>query len=134
MEGTTYTVSFGKKLQEEFQRFPKDQQDKIIAFADLYERVGLVDFDLYEGKIAPSWSGLDESNPLHGYCRENFLWHYHIGIPEYHQRHEKYKTSEWVLHFMWPHQSSHIVLVDIYSHYVRGGEFYLPPEDYLLEA
>ena len=133
MPSTALTVSFGARFAEEFPRFPTDQQDKILAFVEQFERHGLNDFAKFEGKIARSGADLDDDDPLKAFCENNNLWHYHIGIPEYEERHEKYKTSDWVLHFMWP-EKNHIVLVDIYSHYTSDGGFYLPSEGYLKQA
>lgn len=126
-----YTWSVKNQFQTEFDNFPEDQQDKIIEFTDLYEVHGLNDFDVYEGKIAPSWSGADIDPDVHEYAKSNELWHYHIGIPEYREVHSKYKTSEWALHFQWPNKGNHIILVDLYTHYLSDGTYYLPPESSL---
>lgn len=122
----TYTWKLSSQFQTEFGNFPQDQQDKIIDFTDIYEVHGFSDFNLYEGKIAQSWSGPDMSKEDFDFAKDNDLWHYHIGIPNYTQVHGKYKTSDWVLHFQWPNMGNSIALVDLYSHYTRDGRFYLP--------
>ena len=125
-----YTWSFSIVFAEEFKQFPSPDQDKILDFIEIYETHGLSDFSKYEGKISPSWSG-NISQDNYSYAQDNALWHYHIGIPDYQQRHSAYKTSDWVLHFQWKNRGDHITIVDLYSHYKTDGTFYLPPEDYL---
>ena len=126
----TYLWSFSDLFAKEFSGLPQSDQDKILDFTDIYEEYGLEEFSVYEGKIAPSWSGGADAEALR-YARSNHLWHYHVGVPEYRQFHTAYKTSDWLLHFTWPHRGSHILLVDLYSHYTSAGDFYLPPESYL---
>jgi hypothetical protein len=83
-------------------------------------------------KLPPSWSGLEQSNPNYDYTRNNNLWHYHIGLPNYVAVHGQYKTSDMVLHFQWPNKGDFINLVDMYYHYkASDGTFYLPPPSYL---
>lgn len=125
-----YTYSFLSKFKAEFANFPKDQQEKILDFLQIYLAHGFADFSKYTGKISPSWAGLEETDPNYIYCHANSLWHYHIGIPEYVKNHDKYKTSEWVLHFQMS-SDTHINLVDIYSHYDKKGNFYIPSGEYL---
>lgn len=120
-----YTYTFLPQFALEFGIFPEDQQQKVLDFLEIYENYGLSDFGKYEGKISPSWVGLEESDPDYIYCHANALWHYHIGFPEYIENHPKYKTSEWVLHFQIS-SNSHINIVDMYSHYDRHGIFYIP--------
>jgi hypothetical protein len=129
-----YTYSFKQKFAAEFANFPIDQQDKIFDFLDTYEKYGLVDFSNYVGKITPSWKGALPGGADYNYALTNYLWHYHIGLPYYAATaHGQYKTSDWVLHFQWPKQGDHIFLVDLYSHYTRTGQFYLPSADYLTD-
>jgi hypothetical protein len=128
MEDTNYEVYYLPQFKKEFTNYPTYQQDKILDFTDIYEVYGLSNFDKYEGKITPSWSNLDPSDPNYSYTRDNNLWHYHIGIPEYKQMHSKYKTSKVVLHFQWEDKGNIINLVDLYNHYLRDGTFYLPPK------
>lgn len=123
---TTYTHAFKTQFATEFARFPTAQQDKVLNFLLKYAQVGLSDFEQYEGKISPSWSG-NATTANYLFALANELWHYHIGIPEYTSTHSKYKTSDWVLHFQWPGQGNHIDIVDLYSHKTYFGNFYMPP-------
>jgi hypothetical protein len=129
---TLYTFGLKKQFAIEFERFPKDQQDKILDFTDIFEAEGLTDFSKYTGKITPSWAGDSTPAASKHYAFANDLWHYHIGIPHYASVHPKYMTSDWVLHFQWPNQGNHIDIVDVYSHYKSDGSFYLPPVSSLL--
>lgn len=126
-----YTWSFKKQFAKEFSRYPLDQQDKIIAFLDLFEQHGLGNFNLYQGKISPSWGGLEPADPRFSFAKTHHLWHYHIGIPKYVMKHGKYLTSDWVLHFQWKDKGEHINLVDICYHYRNDGTFHLPHHTYL---
>lgn len=129
-----YQVSFLPAFQREFKNFPVDQQDKVLDFIETYEEYGLTDFSKYEGKISPSWRGLETTDPNYTYTRSNHLWHYHIGIPTYKSVHSTYKTSDMVLHFQWPNKGEKINLVDMYYHYTNGGDFYLPTPQYLVKV
>lgn len=120
-----YTTSFRTQFAVEFKNFPRDQQDKILDFTDIFETHGLSDFTKYVGKISPSWSG-SATPAAQAFAKANDLWHYHIGLPGYTQVHSKFKTSDWVLHFQWINRGDHIDLVDLYSHYRADGTFYLP--------
>ena len=126
----TFTAGFKQKFGAEFERFPIDQQTKVLGFAHTFQTHGLRDLSRYEGKITPSWSG-NATKADYEYALENDLWHYHIGLPTYRTIHPAYKTSDWVLHFQWINKGRHIDLVDVYSHYTRDGSFYLPTADYL---
>jgi hypothetical protein len=126
----TFTVGFKQKFASEFDRFPQDQQDKILSFVETYQLHGLSDFSNYVGKIAPSWSRGATQGAI-DFATDNALWHYHVGHPTYKQIHPKYMTSDWVLHFQWVNGGNHIDLIDVYSHYTRDGSFYLPTADYL---
>lgn len=121
----TYSFSFKRQFAIEFTRFPIDQQNKILDFTDTFVAHGLSDFTKYIGKIAPSWGG-SATHSAEVFARANHLWHYHIGLPSYAQVHEKYKTSDWVLHFQWVDRGNHIDILDLYSHYKYDGSFYMP--------
>jgi hypothetical protein len=127
-----FTVDYGKQFAHEFQRYPTDQQDAIIKFSLNFQEYGLSDFSKYEGKISPSWKGVEESDPRYNYARSNKLWHYHIGIPSYKPSRygNNYLTSDYVLHFQ-RNSETKITLVDILFHYHADGTFHLPPQDYL---
>ncbi|UKY38199.1 hypothetical protein [Pantoea dispersa] len=129
-----YTVSFGKLFAKEFANFTESDQDKVLDFTDRFEQCGLGDFTQYVGKISPSWANLDSDHPNFTYAMSNSLWHYHIGLPKYTQRHAKYFTSDWVVHFQWRQGDTHIHLVDMCYHYTADGKFYLPGPQYLEKA
>ncbi|EMD9275296.1 hypothetical protein VWV82_003939 [Cronobacter malonaticus] len=129
-----YTVSFGKLFAKEFEHFNEKDQDKVLDFTELFERYGLADFSKYPGKISPTWSNLESDDPDFIYAMTNRLWHYHVGLPEYVQRHPKYMTSDWVLHFQWTQGDYNIHLVDMCYHYTQDGKFYIPKPHYLEKA
>jgi hypothetical protein len=129
-----FTLSFGRKFATEFKNFPKDQQDKILDFWGLVSTHGLTHFSFFPGKISPSWCGLSSTDPRYSFTQDNSLWHYHIGIPSYRKNHDKYSTSDWVLHFQWVNYrngGTHINLIDVYQHYSSDGTFYIPHPSYL---
>ena len=128
----SYTWEFGKKFAVEFKNYPENQQDKILEFTDIYEENGLSDFSKFQGKIAPSWRGIDKTHPIYDFTYSNSLWHYHVGLPEYiKSKYNNYLTSDMILHFQWKNNSNHIRVLDITWHYKRNGEFWLPNSDYL---
>lgn len=129
------TWDFKTLFLKEYANFPPDQQDAIDDFTDLVEAGALGNFALFQGKMSQSWSGLDPSDPVYTFAFSNNLWHYHVGIPNYHQVHSKYKTSDWVLHFQWDGWRTggrHVSLVDCYQHYKADGSFYMPSANYLV--
>lgn len=128
-----YTVGFSRQFAAEFVRFPPGQQLLVTGFIATFQSVGMSDFTRYEGKIAPSWSGIPPDHANAQYARQHSLWHYHIGHPDYARNHTKYATSDWLLHFQWANRGPHIDLVDLYSHYTSRGQFYLPPISALCE-
>lgn len=127
----SYDVFRSEKFSFEFNNYPVNQQDKILDFTEIYEEHGLGDFSKYEGKISHSWKGLANTDPDYIYAKSNNLWHYHIGLPEYTQVHDQYKTSDIVLHFERPESDTEITLIDCYAHYTYNGSFYLPSQHYL---
>ena len=128
----SYTWEFGKKFAVEFKNYPENQQDKILDFTDIYEENGLSDFSKFQGKIAPSWRGIDKTHPIYDFTYSNSLWHYHVGLPEYiKSKYNNYLTSDMILHFQWKSNANHIRVLDITWHYKRNGEFWLPNSDYL---
>ena len=128
----SYTWEFGKKFAVEFKNYPENQQDKILDFTDIYEENGLSDFSKFQGKIAPSWRGIDKTHPIYDFTYSNSLWHYHVGLPDYiKSKYNNYLTSDMILHFQWKNKANHIRVLDITWHYKRNGEFWLPNSDYL---
>lgn len=126
-----YDVSFSVKFLSEYPNFPADQQQAIVNFVATFKEFGL-DFDKYQGKIAPSYRMQDKTQASYEYVFKNNLWHYHLGLPKYVKSNfGTYHTSDMILHFQ--KISTHeIKIVDITSHYKVTGEFWLPTEDYLL--
>ena len=128
----SYSWEFGKQFAVQFGRYPKDQQDKILDFTDIYEAFGLKDFSKYQGKIAPSWRGIDKTDPIYDFTYSNNLWHYHIGMPDYMKsRYNNYSTSDMILHFQRKDHINLIRLLDITWHYKANGEFWLPAAECL---
>ena len=90
------------------------------------------DFSKFQGKIAPSWRGIEKTNPIYDFTYSNSLWHYHVGLPDYiKSKYNNYLTSDMILHFQWKSNANHIRVLDITWHYKRNGEFWLPNSDYL---
>ena len=128
----SYTWEFGKKFAVEFKNYPENQQDKILDFTDIYEENGLSDFSKFQGKIAPSWRGIEKTHPIYDFTYSNSLWHYHVGLPEYiKSKYNNYLTSDMILHFQWKNNSNHIRVLDITWHYKANGLFWLPTSEYL---
>jgi len=129
-----FTYSFNVIFAKTFKGLSISDQDKVLDFLEIFEVNGLSDFQLYEGKISPSWASLDPSDANYTYAQANNLWHYHVGLPSYVQRHGKYKTSDWVLHFQWVHGANHIDIADMCYHYSMDGTFYLPNPPFFVKA
>lgn len=124
----TYRYRFTQQFAQEFANYPLDQQEAILDFLEVFEQYGLADFSHYQGKISPSWK-----NSADNFARDNHLWHYHIGLPHYRKAHNKYQTSDMILHFQWRYGDMHILVVDITWHYKANGSFWLPSADRLLD-
>ena len=128
----SYSWEFGKQFAVQFGRYPEDQQDKILDFTDVYEQNGLSDFSKFQGKISPSWRGIDKTDPIYDFTYSNNLWHYHIGMPDYvKSKYNNYSTSDMILHFQRKDHIKHIRLLDITWHYKANGEFWLPTSECL---
>ena len=128
----SYTWEFGKQFAVEFSNYPEKQQNKILDFTDIYEEYGLSEFSKYQGKISPSWRGIEKTDPIYDFTYSNNLWHYHVGLPEYTKsKYNNNLTSDMVLHFQWKKSSTHIRILDITDHYKSNGEFWLPNRNYL---
>jgi hypothetical protein len=67
----SYTWEFGKQFAVEFGNYPENQQDKILDFTDIYEEFGLSDFSKYQGKISPSWRGIEKTDPIYDFTYSN---------------------------------------------------------------
>jgi hypothetical protein len=121
----TFTVGFGPQWSREWKQYQPDQKIKVGEFVQLYQAHGL-DPTKLPGRISPSWMGLQPQHPNYAYTQNNFLWHYHIGLPQYTKSAVGDHTSDWVLHFQWVGRGSHIDLLELSTHQVMG-KFYLPP-------
>lgn len=130
---SSYNILFGKKFAKQFVNYPIEDKEKIYNFYRIYKQYGLDNFDVYEGKISPSWIGLVHESTTYAYARQNHLWHYHVGMPTFVVRHNKYKTSDYVLHFQWKDKGNEIKVIDYCYHYTEIGDFYLPDETYLAD-
>lgn len=129
----TYKVSFGKEFAKESVNYPKDQKQAIADFVNTFQNFGLADYSKYQGKISPSWSGINMTQESYDYAYTNHLWHYHLGIPSYKNIGQPYYTSDYILHFQWKNRGNEIALLDCSSHYTSTKIFYLPPERYLVK-
>lgn len=78
-----FSFEYGVQFALEFEHYPIDQQDAITDFLYIYQQNGLKDFTKYQGKIAPSWRGIDKTDPIYDFTFSHNLWHYHLGLPEY---------------------------------------------------
>lgn len=100
------------------------EQDKILTWMDNVKKYGLFNYPqlAMPGKLAPSWSNLDPTDPHYAYAQKNNLWHYHIGHETYVKGLGDYLTSNWIVHFIWdkrnPNLSYKIKLVDYTPHKV----------------
>lgn len=129
---TKNTFEFGKLFLIEYKNYPKDQQDAIALFIKTFLDHGLDDFSNYKGKVTYSWKGLECDHPSFAFTRNNSLWHYHIGIPDYRQSpYFNYHTSDYILHFMLLCNRTKIVLIDTTAHYRPDRTFWLPNPEYL---
>ncbi|HVZ42952.1 MAG TPA: hypothetical protein VHA82_04000 [Ramlibacter sp.] len=126
----TFTVDFSQEFLKQYPQFDQQQKQCIGEFASLVKAHGL-DQTKLRGKLTASW--LNASAADHQYAYQNNLWHYHAGYPSYRQNPNGPDTSEWVIHFQWFYNSTHIDIVDFYAHYKAWPKrgFYLPPRDAL---
>ena len=98
---------------------PDNDVDRIDDFTEHFEKFG---FDGLPGKLAPTWNvpGLDKDyEAKKRFAVENYLWHYHVGIPRYMPPKNlgaSYMTSDWVVHFQRFPGNREIRLVDYDCH------------------
>lgn len=123
-------ITFSQYFDKIFKNLPIKDQDLILDFQEIYEQHGLSDFTKFKGKIAPSWKGLNLSDSNYHYTKNNHLWHFHVGIPNYkYSKYNDYLTSDYILHFQ-KFNNNDIHIVDYSAHYVLNV-FYLPPSENL---
>lgn len=119
----TFTVDFGRQFAVEWNNYQQDQKDKVASFVITVQVHGL-DQTKLPGKLSASWINANATD--HAYALRNDLWHYHIGLPTYRVNMYGPATSDWLLHFQHVSGSTHISIVDMYTHYTSKGGFYLP--------
>lgn len=127
-----FSFEFSLQFALEFENYTVEQRRVVLEFLKLYTQYGLKDFSIYQGKISPFWRGRNISTEVFDYAYRHQLWHYHIGLPKYMKsKYADYYTSDWVLHFIWEQQGTHIIVVDLCYHYKSDGTFHLPSKKYL---
>lgn len=117
---------------QQFQNFPHDDQVKIALFIQHCQAHGLTGLP---GKISRSDNVPGTDPDYHTkvrYAIDNYLWHYHIGIPKYVKPAPliPYFTSEYVLHFQRFPGNSVIRIVDLGDH----DPMLLPRNQYLFKS
>jgi hypothetical protein len=124
----TFTVGFGQQFLKEWPQFDADQKARVSEFVALVQKHGLVQAHL-PGKLTPSWIGAGQPN--FQYAQQHSLWHYHLGYPSWTKHAHAPWTSDWVIHFQHLAGSSHVDVLDLYTHYDSKGNFYLPRSPHL---
>jgi len=112
------------------ERLPPGDVDKIDDFTEHFVEYG---FAGLPGKISPTWKvpGPDpDYEAKKRFAVENYLWHYHVGIPRYEPPRfpgNSYMTSDWVVHFQRFPGDTRIRLVDYDCH----SPMHMPPLAFL---
>jgi hypothetical protein len=120
----TFTVDFGQQFLKEWKQYTRDQQAHVTSFVALVKAHGL-DQTKLPGRLTASWLGAGQADFT--YAQQNSLWHYHLGYPTWRDKGPGVpKTSEWVLHLQYIDGGTHMTVLDLYEHYLRNGQFYLP--------
>jgi hypothetical protein len=126
----SFTVNFGDLFAKEWPNYLPAQKKLLGDFVSLVKQYGLDQTQL-PGKLSPSWMNASQAN--FQYAQKYHLSHYHYGYPQWRVSGPgKPLTSDEVVHFQWIPGSTHIDVVDIYVHYDRNGNFYLPSMGYLV--
>jgi hypothetical protein len=94
------------KLLLKNKKLTRIEMNHLGVFISNFQENGLDNWNCYEGKIVKSSSNLPIGSDEYIYAEEHYLWHYHIGYPHYIQK-NNYKTSDYVVHFMWSKELSH---------------------------
>jgi hypothetical protein len=128
----TFTFGMSRRFLAELPSESKEKQDSVDDFIELYELSGLADHTKFPGRLSPSWHTLPTNHKNYEYAQKHSLWHYHCGFPHYTSAKSWGNTSEYLIHFQWVGQGSHIDIVDLYEHYRYGGEFYIPTVERLV--
>ncbi|MCY1281237.1 hypothetical protein D9M69_527660 [compost metagenome] len=95
------TVELSDYFKSIFTNFPHSDKEKIAGFIKHCQTHG---FDGLPGKLKRSTDVPGQDPEYHvkvQFARENYLWHYHIGIPTYERLNplSNVLTSRYVLHF-----------------------------------
>lgn len=120
----TFTVGYGPQWGREFPNYQADQKRQIALFVQTFQAYGL-DQTQHQGRISPSWMNVPKTDSRYAYTTTNWLWHYHLGLPQY-TKAMGGDVSDELLHFQWVYKSQHVDLIEVSRHYVMG-KFYLPP-------
>lgn len=126
-----FTVDFGQQFLNEWSRYLAAQRVAVANFVSLVKAHGL-DQTKLPGKLSASW--LNASQADYAYAVRNSLWHYHVGYPTYRVNAHSPMTSEWLVHFQHIDKTTHITVVDLYEHYTRAGNFYIPRAPHVTPA
>lgn len=116
-----------------FANFLREDQDKIARFIQHCQAHGLD--DRLPGKLKSS-TNVPGTDPDYyakvQYAKDNYLWHYHIGIPDYEQQNPfcKVSTSRYVLHFQRFPGNKVIRIVDLDDHRPMS----LPKREYMIKG
>lgn len=128
----TLIVERSDLFAQQFKHFPAGDQVKIADFIIHCQTHGLTRLP---GKIRHS-DNVPGTDPDYytkvRYARDNYLWHYHIGIPVYDRPAPwiPYLTSEYVLHFQKFPGNKVIRIVDLGDH----DPMLLPQPQYLFKS
>ncbi|MNT70317.1 hypothetical protein D3C72_2086870 [compost metagenome] len=125
-------VELSDFFSNNFKHFPYDDRLKIALFIKHCQDNGLTGL---QGKLKPS-TDVPGADPDYyakvQYARDNYLWHYHIGIPDHEQLSpfSKVLTSRYVLHFQRFPGNKVIRIVDLDDH----RPMTLPKREYMIKS
>jgi hypothetical protein len=128
----TLIVELSDFFSTNFANFPREDKIKIANFIQHCQTHGLNGLC---GKLKSSTDVPGTDQDFHvkvQYAKENYLWHYHIGIPDYEQRNpfSKVQTSRYVLHFQRFPGNKVIRIVDLDDHCPMT----LPKREYMIKG
>lgn len=126
------TVELSDFFSACFKNYSPDDQLKIVKFIQHCQANSL---NGLPGKLKPS-TDVPGTDPEYyakvQYARDHYLWHYHIGIPDYERLNpfSKVLTSRYVLHFQRFPGNKVIRIVDLDDH----RPMTLPRRDYMVRS
>lgn len=107
-------VIFADKFSKIMVNFPKQDREKIFAFAYHVKKFGLINL---KGRNKSS-DHVPTNDPNWrdkvAYAQKYQLWHYHIGIPDYSTANNGDLVSEYLLHYILG--DDFIKIVDLSPH------------------